>query len=110
MNPRAVICIFLALMAASIGTVLAEADTGGETLEVTEWLVLGPVAHPLPAFHDEERGGVAVADLLDEITLPGALQDPRRGARRAPRHRRGRRDGRGRSTRASPPAGPPAPP
>jgi dipeptidyl aminopeptidase/acylaminoacyl peptidase len=46
---------------------------------IESWLVLGPVSHPLPAFHDAERGGVDPDKLLEAEILPRGLQAPRDG-------------------------------
>ena len=35
-----------------------------DTLPVTSWLVLGPVATSLPAFHDAEEGGCEAGELV----------------------------------------------
>ncbi len=39
-------------------------DAADRTLDVERWLLLGPVATPLPAFHDADKGGYALKDIL----------------------------------------------
>ena len=56
----------------------AESEPAGLTVE--RWLVLGPVAHPLPVFHDAEKGGYDLKKLLDETILPARTLRPRDGA------------------------------
>ena len=53
-----------------------------DTLEirVDEWLVLGPVAHPLPVFHDAEDAGFDLEDLLDAEPLEIETLRPRAGS------------------------------
>jgi dipeptidyl aminopeptidase/acylaminoacyl peptidase len=54
-----------------------EADEQRSNIE--RWLVLGPVAHPLPVFHDSDKGGFDSSKLLDETILPGSMEPPREG-------------------------------
>jgi dipeptidyl aminopeptidase/acylaminoacyl peptidase len=55
----------------------AEGQANEKRIDIGEWLVLGPVAHPLPVFHDSDKGGFKAAKLLDETILPGSMAHPR---------------------------------
>ncbi|MDX1388185.1 MAG: prolyl oligopeptidase family serine peptidase [Acidobacteriota bacterium] len=46
---------------------------------VDRWLVLGPVADRLPAFHDEKPGGYSLDDLLAADRLPRDIETPAEG-------------------------------
>jgi dipeptidyl aminopeptidase/acylaminoacyl peptidase len=46
---------------------------------VERWLVLGPVPHPLPVFHDADKGGYELKQLLEDPILPDVRFRPRDG-------------------------------
>ena len=57
-------------------------ETAGETrapIPVDNWLLLGPVATPLPAFHDAESAGFLVSDLAEQWSLAPRELAPRAG-------------------------------
>lgn len=69
---RTFTCLVVAfLMAASFGA--HAADTAAtQSLPVEEVLVAGPIAVTLPVFHDADRAGVALKDLLEGMpAVPG---------------------------------------
>lgn len=67
---RAVASSF-AVSVLAIGLLVVAPALAGEegAVEIGEWLLLGPVTLPLPAFHDEEHYEVEPADLLELDTL-----------------------------------------
>jgi hypothetical protein len=50
-----------------------------DSMRVASWLVLGPVAQPLPAFGEQQRGKYDLARLLDATILPDLRIRPARG-------------------------------
>jgi len=86
--PRAAALALLvcALLVASLGPVApahaadAAAQATTEPVAIDAWLVLGPAATPLPAFHDAEHHGTSAADLLDGAGLVGQAPWPAAGA------------------------------
>ncbi len=60
------LCLFLA------GTPASGKEATGEPVPIRKWLLLGPVAAPLPAFHEEKPGSFSLGDLLEgqQIRLP----------------------------------------
>ena len=56
-----------------------EEDSGPPPIAVEAWLVLGPMDHPLPVFHDESKGEYDLQKLLDATILPDAHAEPEAG-------------------------------
>ena len=50
------------------------------TYTVTHWLLLGPVADPLPLFHEEDRGRYGLEDLLKADRGPSPRTRPQAGS------------------------------
>lgn len=55
-------------------------EAAADTVRVSSWLVLGPVATPLPAFHEAEERGFEAGDLLGARTLDVGDPWPEAGA------------------------------
>ena len=68
----------LLLLAACLSVAFAAEER--QTLEITQWLRLGPVPAPLPAFGDEKGRTFSVDELLAAATLDPAAMRPRAGA------------------------------
>ena len=51
------LCLFLA------GTPASGKEATGEPVPIRKWLLLGPVAAPLPAFHEEKPGSFSLGKL-----------------------------------------------
>ena len=59
---------------------VAQAETKEPTtVQLETWLLAGPMAVPLPAFHDAEKHGFGVQDLLEEESLNLTNLVPREG-------------------------------
>ncbi len=56
-------------------------EANEKRINVVEWLVLGPVAHPLPVFHESDKGGFETAKLLNQTVLPRSMAPPRDGSK-----------------------------
>ena len=67
------------ILAAAPAAVASDEEGGPAPLAVDSWLVLGPVAAPLPAFHDAEDHGVTPADLLGSAGVAGRAPWPAPG-------------------------------
>ena len=64
------------LTVCAVMTVSAAAE--GDAID--EWLILGPVPTPLPAFDDDKPGGYGFVDLLEARAFPGEVLRPRADA------------------------------
>jgi len=73
-------CAFLLVLAAVLPATAADEAPAPVPVVPGSVLVAGPVALPLPAFHDAERAGVSLDDLLGE--LPAQPGDDRPAADR----------------------------
>jgi dipeptidyl aminopeptidase/acylaminoacyl peptidase len=72
------VALGIALGAATVASA-AEEKSEGIPVALDAWLVAGPVAVPLPAFHDAEEHGFAVKDLLAEEAIDLTTVRPRAG-------------------------------
>jgi dipeptidyl aminopeptidase/acylaminoacyl peptidase len=72
------LAILVAIAPASAKKKKQKADEP-QGIAVPEWLVLGPVAHPLPVFHDADEGGYDLEKLVEESALPSRLGSPAAG-------------------------------
>ncbi len=68
--------LLLATASLLLSAAAPAAGNGDGGIPVGEWLVRGPVAAPLPAFHDEAKGGFDLDDLLAQPSLDPAAVDP----------------------------------
>ena len=57
----------------------AVAAAVSDTVTISHWLQLGPLAAPLPAFHAAPENGFPVADLLEQSSLDPRTLRPRAG-------------------------------
>ncbi len=58
-----------------------EQEANEQSINVKQWLVLGPVTHPLPVFHESDEGGFETAKLLEQTILPDSMTPPRDGSK-----------------------------
>ena len=65
------------LLASGLVQIASAAET--ETLPITQWLRLGPVSTPLPAFNSESGRTFTVENLLDAGNLDPKALRPRAG-------------------------------
>jgi len=76
------LCLLAIAVASATPAAPAAADTAAAdpvTVAIDGVLQLGPVALPLPAFHDAERRGVSLAELAGAATLDVAVLQPSAG-------------------------------
>ncbi len=69
--------LFLSMASSLIFAQSKEPQEGTITAPVKSWLVLGPFKSPLPAFHDAEKKGHSVSDLLKFQEIDIAKLKPR---------------------------------
>ncbi len=64
------------LLIAAVGATTGAED--GQPLQISEWLVLGPLQATIPVF-DDEADADALAEILDAVSLPGIRHLPEAG-------------------------------
>lgn len=74
---RLLALLLTCLICRAVPAKAAPDSTAAVTLD--QWLVLGPLSAPLPAFHDEKPGTFAVKDLLEQPSRDPARLDPPAG-------------------------------
>ncbi len=87
-NPRSVgLILLVAFFLASTSDVAAKKKKASPdepaALHVGQWLRLGPVGHPLPAFHDAAKGGYKIERLFEDEKLSIEPLQPERATDQA---------------------------